>query len=401
MRRFAPLLLLARTPFGRVLRLELHRIRSDRGVLLVLFGAPLIYALLYSSAYAPQRVEQIPIAVVDESQTPTSRRVVRWVAAEEACRVVAEPRSMGEAERLLYDRAIYGILYLPADFDRRLAAGREATVSLYMDGSYLLIYRALFEAWVNVLDTMGAGIELRRLHAEGVELQQADEAVQPIRYAQYDLFNPDLGYATFVMPAVLVLILQQTLLIAIAMVGGRWREEGLYRTLACDPRRRIRSTTIVAGRTTAYLLAELPVVLYLFGVHAPLFGYPMRGSGLTMGVLMLLYVVAVVLLGVAFSTLVRRRETPLMLLFWTSIPLLMVSGLSFPREAMPRSLYALGQLFPSSHAIEAVVRLETMGASAAELQRELTALAVQLLLFALLACGAVGRKVRQRSKKSD
>lgn len=379
----------------RVLRYELHRIRRDRGVLLVLFGAPLIYSLLYAAAYAPQQVREIPVAVIDQCHTPSSRRLIRHLDGSEACRIVAQPTDLVEARELLFDRKIYGILLLPADWDRSLAAGRQATAVLYLDGSYLLIYRTLFAAWVKVLAATGTEVELRRLHGQGIELQSAEETVAPIRYEQHNLFNPDAGYATFVMPAVLVLILQQTLLIAIGMAGGRWREEGLYRTLATDRRRHTAAGAVVVGRSAAYLLAELPVALYLFGVHYRLFGYPSLGGTATLVGVLVLYAVAVILLGVALSTLFRRREEPLMLLFWCSIPLLMVSGVSFPREAMPAALTALGAAIPSTHAINAVIRLRTMGASVAEIAPELAALAGQGVIFALFAWLGVRHRLRR------
>ena len=78
-------------------------------------------------------------------------------------------------------------------------------------------------------------VEFQRLIAKGADIPQAKATTQPVIYQSHNLFNPYLGYGTFVMPAIIMVIIQQTLLIGIGMIGGTWREFGLYRKL--DPRR--------------------------------------------------------------------------------------------------------------------------------------------------------------------
>ena len=138
---------------------------------------------------------------------------------------------------------------------------------------------------------------------------------------------------------------------------------------------------------------------YILGLHYRLFHYPMNGATSTVVVFMLAYLAACIFLGIAISTLFRYREQSLLLLFWTSIPILLLSGASFPREAIPEWLYTLGQVFPSSSGVNAFIRIRTMGASLRDVMPELRILWAQVFVYGGLAC--IGIHVILTRQKQD
>jgi len=150
------------------------------------------------------------------------------------------------------------------------------------------------------------------------------------------------------MPAIIIVIIQQTLLIGIGMIGGTWRERGLYRQLCPVDRRRMSTLPIIAGRALTYLSIYGVTFCYILGVHYNLFHYPDNGTTGAVVVFMAVYLSAAIALSLAASTLFRTRESSLLLLLWTSIPVLMLSGVSFPREGMPDLLYQAGRAVPPS-----------------------------------------------------
>lgn len=385
--------------FADLVRHELRTIFRDEGALLVLVAAPIIYATLYSVAYGAEVLREVPIAVIDESRTATSRRLVAAFDAGPNCRVAYMPTDMAEAEALFFDRRIYGIACIPSDYESQLLAGRQAVVPLYLDGGYFLMYRQVFQELAATLLTTGAMVELQRLLAEGAELPAAAATVTPVACRSTSLFNPSLGYAAFVMPAVLLLILQQTLLVGIGMVGGTWREHRRYGELLPPAGRRPSMLRIVAGRGTAYLLLYALTTLYLFDVHYRLFRLPMNGAAGPVVLFLVLFLVSAVAFGLALSTLFRTREEPLLWLLWCSIPLLMLSGISYPRESMPAWLYGLARLVPSSHAIDGFVRLRSMGASLGEVGEQVGWLAALTLFYGLLACIGL-RRILDRERRT-
>ncbi|MDE5624111.1 MAG: ABC transporter permease, partial [Alistipes sp.] len=207
---------------------EYRTIFSDGGVMLILIFALLIYATAYSLAYAPQVLRNVPIGVIDLSQTSTSRALTGTFNAGPNTYVAYEPADMEEAKRLFFERKIYGIVYIPSDYEEKLLGGQQAVVAIYCDASYFLMYRQVFQEVVTTIGTTGAMVEFQRLIAKGANIPQAQATTQPVIYQAHNIFNPYLGYGTFVMPAIIMVIIQQTMLIGIGMIGGTWREHGLY-----------------------------------------------------------------------------------------------------------------------------------------------------------------------------
>ncbi|MDE6877186.1 MAG: ABC transporter permease, partial [Alistipes sp.] len=143
---------------------------------------------------------------------------------------------------------------------------------------------------------------------------------------------------------------------------------------------------IVLGRGLVYASLYAVTCFYILGLHYRLFHYPMNGATGTILLFMAVYMAACIGLSIAVSTLFRYRENSLLFLLWTSIPLLMLSGVSYPREGIPDWLFQFGQLFPSSHGVNAFIRIQTMGASLSEVFAEIKALVILAVIYGGLAC---------------
>ena len=386
MGRIKEILQAYRTELASVIRNEYKAVFTDGGVLLVMVLAIFIYSTLYASAYAPEVLRNVPIGVIDESQTPSSRELIRTFDAGPNTYVAYEPSGMEEAEELFFARKIYGVVYIPQDYEKQLLGGSSAAVSLYVDASYFLMYRQVFQELVTGIGTTGAMVEFQRLIAKGADIPQARATSQPVIYQSHNLFNPYLGYGSFVMPAIIIVIIQQTLLIGIGMIGGTWSEFGLYRKLVPPGRKRMSTLPIVAGKALVYASIYAVTSLYVLDLHYRLFHFPMNGNGLTILALMIPYLFACILLGIAISTLFRHRENSLLLLLWTSIPVLMLSGVSFPREAIPDWLFELGKIFPSSSGVDAFIRIQSMGATFQDVLPQIRMLWILVIVYGGLAC---------------
>ncbi len=338
-----------------VMRNEYAHIFRDAGVILIMVFAPIIYATIYSTTYGSQVLRNVPIGVVDMSKTDASRKLVEAIGMGPNTVIAYELDDMTKAERKFYERDIYGIIYIPDNYEKMLLGGQMATVSICLDASYMLMYRQAFQEMVAGINTTGAMVEFQRLIARGAEIPQAKAITQPVIYQGHSLFNPYLGYGTFVMPPIIMLIIQQTLLIGIGMIGGTWREQGLYGKLKPKGSKRLSTLPIVTGKALVYASIYAVSSFYLLNVHYRLFHYPMNGNAATIAVFLAMYLFACIFMGIAVSTLFRRRETSLMLMLWTSIPLFLLSGASYPAEAMDGST---GEHIPQ-HARRPGIRTDT------------------------------------------
>jgi ABC-2 type transport system permease protein len=142
------------------------------------------------------------------------------LGAGENAYIAYEPNDMQEAKRLFFNREIYGIVYIPNGYERNIIGGSGVVVPIYLDASYMLMYRQVFQNAVESIATINAAVEFQFLLAKGAQTPQAKTIVEPVKYASHTLFNPYLGYGSFVMPPVIILILQQTLLIGICMIAA-------------------------------------------------------------------------------------------------------------------------------------------------------------------------------------
>lgn len=377
--------------FRSVVRNEYKYIFKDEGIILVLVIALILYSTVYSYAYKNQVLRNIPIGVVDMDHSDASRSLSELFDAGASTFVAYNPESMEEAEDLFFARKIYGIVYIPEGYEKDVLGGITTHVGVYVDASYFLMYRNVFAEVVSGVNLTGVSIEFNRLVAGGVNTPTAEVVSQPVIFEAHSLFNPYLGYGTFVMPIIIMVIIQQTLLIGIGMIGGSWREFGLYRTLALPGRRRLSMMPIVLGKSLVYASIYAVTMTYILGFHYVIFDYPMNGRLTTIIAFLVPYVFACIFMGIAVSTLFRYRENSLLLMLWTSIPVLMLTGASFPGESIPHWLMLLGKIFPSSSGADGFIRIQTTGASFEEVLPQFKMLWALCVVYFFLACYGIRR----------
>ncbi len=354
--------------------------------MLIMFGAIFIYSTLYTLVYRNEVVRSVPIAVIDYDGTAASRAFVRDLDASPNVEVAYEPVDMESARELFYGREIYGVVVVPRDYAKSVSTGEQAVVSIYADASYFLMYKQLFAAAASTIAYNNIKIESAKFMAAGMDRRSAVALADPVEVKTTKLYNRVEGYATFVMPAIMVLILQQTLLIGIGMRGGTMTEKGQWSRYVRGGRR-FSSSLVLAGKCSAYLLFAATVGLLVYGIYYKLLGYPWRGNDLDTVLFMLPYILSVIFLGLGISVSFRYRETAIVTLVAWSVPFLLLSGVSFPMEGMPSWLYSAGQILPSSPAINGYIRLNVMGASLGDVMQEylwLWVLTIVYFCFAVL-----------------
>ena len=169
-------------------------------------------------------VREVPVVVVEDGETAMSGELVGRVDATPDVRVVARTGNMGEAREMLRRAEVYGIIRVPENFSREVNRGGQAHVSLYCDMSGLLYYKALLLSCTEVSLDMGAEVQVHRLG--NTTARQDEVSTSPLASEDVALFNPASGFASFLIPAVLMLVIQQTLLLGIGMITGPARELG-------------------------------------------------------------------------------------------------------------------------------------------------------------------------------
>lgn len=363
---------------------ELRNIVRDEGVLIFFFLVPLAYPLLYSFIYTNETVREVPVAVVDDCRSAKSREYLRKADASPDIRIIDHCPDMPAAQKLISSREAYGIIRIPESFSRDLAQGRQTRVSIYCDMSGMLYYKAILTANTNVSLDMNADIKASRA---GNYTNEQDRVTQhPIAYAEVSLYNPQNGFAAFLIPAVLVLIIQQTLLLGVGISAGTAREHNRFRELMPVCRHYAGLLRIVLGKSWAYLLVYIPVSVYVLGVVPRLFRLNQIGSPVDMALFVVPYILACIFFAMTVSVFVKHRETCIMLIVFTSLPLLFISGVSWPGAAIPPFWKVVSYLFPSSSGINGFLKINNMGADLAEVKSEWHVLWAQAIVYFFTTC---------------
>mgnify|MGYP002546515339 FL=1 len=371
---------------------ELKNVFKDSGVMIFFFLVPFIYPLLYNN----EVVHNAKMVVVDQSDSYLSREYIRKVDATADVKVVAVCSDMEEAKRMMDAKEAYGILYFPSEFSKNIHKGKQATVSLYCDMSALLFYKAFLLATTEV--SLEIGKELRAQNNPSSTIEQEKITINPIPYESVALFNSQNGFASFLVPAILILVIQQTLILGIGMLGGTAREKNRFHSLVPISRHFNGTLRIVFGKSLTYILLYIVVCIWALGVVPKLFSLPQVGEPWTVMLFVLPYLFASIFLSMTLSGFMTSREAPMLVFVFTSVILLFISGVSWPKEAIPPFWKAVGYLFPSTPGIQGFIRINTAGASLNEVAHEYRTLWIQAGIYFITAC-IIYRYQIMRSRK--
>jgi ABC-2 type transport system permease protein len=369
---------------ARHLLQELKSIFSDSGALLILIGAMIIYPVIYSIGYSNEVLTDLPVGVVDLDQSSLSRKYISMLDGTSELAVTIEPASLSEAEQLFMDNKITGAILIPQNFEKDILKEKPTHVAVYADGSYFLKYKTQYTAASYVNAYFSGGISIKRYLAEGQSFRQAEISNSPIDAQTHILYNPSSSYGSFIMPGLIILILQQTLLIGIGIMGGSFSESKNTPFVLTPDKQKREVLPLIFGKAGAYLLISMMNIgLAIVLVH-DWFSFPDKAEMTDVLLLLFPFLIAVIFLGIGLSTLFKHRESSIVFMMFLSPIALFVSGVSWPVSAMPEWLVELAKIFPGTTAIPAYLRLRIMGTGLSGIKSEMLFLYAQAALYGAL-----------------
>ena len=337
---------------------------SDVGVMLFFFFLTLAYPVIYTLIYNPETVKDVPVVVVDEARTPESRDLTRMIDATDAIKIYDYASNMEEARRMKYEHKAFGILLIPSNYSKNLNRGEQGVVTFYSDMGLLLRFRGFVAALTDVQLAAGAKIQQQKIG----ELGLAGDAVtgKPINTEAIMLGDPTQGFASFIIPGILVLILQQSLILGTSMLaaGGseRRRRNGGIDPMAVDAG----PGATILGKMLCYICIYMPVCIYVLDIVPLMFSLPHIGHTADYLLFILPMLIATVFLGITISVFVTERESSLLVVVFTSVVFLFLSGLTWPRYAMNGFWRLVGDCIPATWGVEGFIRINSNGSLLAQ-----------------------------------
>ena len=375
-----------------VWRFELRQVLRDEGVLLFCIVVPLVYPLLYSWIYNNEHIHEVPVVVVDRSHSQQSRQFIRMCDASADVHVAYYAEDLDDVQSLVSRQVVKGIYYIPEDFATHLNRMEQGTISVYCDMALMLTYKAIYQTAMAVSQQMGAQIQTK---LSGNYTAREDViTASPLDVEEVAMFNPQGGYGTAVLPAVLMLIIQQTLALGIGLAAGTARERSRYGDLVPIHPSYGGVGRIVSGKALCYLMVYTVMSTYLVMTVPKFFHFIHMAPWQNLLQLMIPYLLACVFFGMTVSCMVRYRENVILLMVFVSLPLLFLTGVSWPQTSIPGYLQGVSWLFPSTFGVRAYLRLNSMGASIGDVSFELRCLWIQVAAYLGAACLVYGHQLR-------
>lgn len=356
--------------FSRAFVDTFSAIVKDRVAMVTLVGAVVLYSFFYPAAYRHQVALDLPLVVVDQDRSPMSRSLLRKLDAVRSIQVSAVLGSMGQARAVVERGEAEAVLLVPADFQRDILRGGQGRLALFGNGTLLGRASVAMQGAAQAITAFGQEVAVSQAQFAGIP------AGPPLQLIERPLFNTAQGYGSSIVPGVAALIVQQTLLIGVVVVAATRRER--YGRLRF-------SRPALGGIATAFALIGMLSLLYYSGFVFWFQDYPRAGNLAGLLLAGALFIASVVGFALFFGSFFRTRERAFQLITVTTLPMFFVSNLSWPVEATPRLLARIAQLVPSTPGINALVKLNQMGARLPEVSAELANLAVLALLYGALA----------------
>src|SRR5262252_9308622 len=370
---------------GGAFAAEWRRVLALRGAFILLIVAPMVYGIYYPQPYLNQILRKIPIAVVDSDQSELSRRIVETIDASGAVSVTMRAATLAEARAALDRGEAFAVVGIPPGTERDVLKGTSVHVPIYADATYLFLFRNTGSGIAVAINTLSNELAARGARPDGSLVKAALASLSPADVLLQPIFNPVGGYASYIVPAAFVLILQQMLLIAATMLTVVALAQPVGGAFAT-----------VLGRGVAHLTIFLPALALYFIVLPRIYGFSALGQPLQLFALVSLFTLATSFMGQAAGAWFKHPETPTLIFLGTSIPQFFLTGFSWPREAIPTPVLRAGYVFPSDFAIDGLVRIDQLGASLPEVVRDWRGLWLLAIVYFLLAIMSVYVNTRRQ-----
>ncbi len=363
---------------------EIRESFNDAGTVLIFFVAAIAYPMLYSVGYINETIREIPVAVVDLDHTAMSRQYSRMLDATEQVKTACKPQSLKEAEELFYDGKIHGVVLIPASFQKDLFRGNQARVTVYCDAGRFFVYKQVYTAATYVTGMMNAGVEIKSMLAGGKMVDEAMNRYEAISPQMVDLYNPSSGYATFIVPGILMIVIQQSLLVGIGLLFGKHYERNKMIATG-SVKGRVHNLQIILAKSMVYVALYLVTTLVTLVLFYHWLSFPDKTSFFNIYPLLILYLFAISFMGISISVWFRKRAHSLMFIVFLSPMIFFLCGVAWPTESLPGVVRLISYLFPTTPMLPAFLKLRIMGGGLASVKYEIMVLFIQMAGYFVLA----------------
>lgn len=345
--------------FFNVIKSEYKHFFKESGAMLIMIIGVIAYSIFYMFPYSSEVIKDVPVAVIDNDCSSLSKEFIRRLDASDSLKVVSKQIDVNTAKNKFFNNEIRGYIIIPNTFEKDILRGKQSVVSLYADSSYLILYKSVYSGTFQTATELGARIEVGKMMKKGMPKQLAMAIKQPFEFVTTPLYNPAGGYATYVYPMILILILHQTLVVGIGLMQGTKYE---LKESFCEEKKSNLNIDILA-KCTAYVVLYLFYSIFYFLIYPALVVYPMSYNIIPLFMLLVPLFYGAALFSYTISYFFKTRESALLLLVVTSLIFIFIPGLIWPREAIPNVINIISFFVPATCGVDGIIKINQMNAT--------------------------------------
>ena len=299
-----------------VIKREVGIIIKDRDLIIILLIGPIFYGFFYASFYMFKTESNVPVVIIDNDHSETSRMLTRYLDSHQLIEVKETVPDYAAAQDRIFRMSAFGIINIPERFEANLKSGKGADLGVYLNTSRFLISNDINKAVNEVVGYMNAGIKLKFFESQGLNFEQAKEVIEPVNADVKPLFNPTEGYGDFLLPGLLILILQQTLLIGLAESMAKENEENTLKNLYATAGHSMWAT--ITGKGLFYFVLYAAYALFFFAGPFSIFRITLKGNFFALAVMTALLFTSVIYISIFIASFFDRKIYALQFFVFTS-----------------------------------------------------------------------------------
>lgn len=364
-----------------ILKRELRNVSKDSSLFLILLLAPILYAFMYGSIYLNKGEEKVKLALIDNDGTAISRTLTEQFASTPMIEIIPSS-NINEAQEKMYQGEVQGYFYIQSGFEKNILSQKQTNVNLVLNASRFLPSSDLLSTVTKVCLTVGAGVRKTYFNKQGMGEDESMKMTNPINMDYRPLYNSSMTYGSFLLPGLLAIILQQTLLIGVAAAFTSEREEKKLINLYQISKQSI--SKMIFGKSLLYFIVFMIFGLFFSIVNFSVFGVEIRGDYVALAVVFGLFIATIIVFGMLIGSFFTTKLFAFQVMVFSSYPIFLITGYSMPYQALPRFVQILSDSLPTSPFLKTYISIVQSGGSLSDNLSSVIHLVILWIVFEFL-----------------
>lgn len=364
-----------------ILKREIRNVSKDSSLFLILLLAPILYAFMYGSIYLNKGEEKVRLALIDNDGTAISRTLTQQLNSTPMIEIVPSS-NISEAQEMMFQGEVQGYFYIQSGFEKNIFSLKQTNVNLVLNASRFLPSSDLLSTATKVCLTVGAGVRKTYFNKQGMGEDEAMKMTNPINMDYRPLYNSGMTYGAFLLPGLLAIILQQTLLIGVAAAFTSEREEKKLLNLYQISKQSI--SKMIFGKSLLYFVVFMIFGFFFSVVNFSVFDVEVRGNYFDLAVVSALFIATIIVFGMLIGSFFKTKLFAFQVLVFSSYPIFLITGYSMPYQALPRFVQILSDMLPTSPFLKTYISIVQAGGSLSDNLSSVIHLVVLWIVFELL-----------------